>query len=212
LPSGTLARPLWQPHKNAILYATKDSTNQVALWLTDLHGQTHHVVTGALDNYAWSPDGGNILTHGAGMWGIYTAAGAPVMMWNDNGAGAVAWWSPDGKAVLARSATTLTLVTLSNHTATPLLNFVSPAAGSTLAGAYALTGSPWSTDGRRFALVANGGTWHAGKALVVKAGPGTGLYIVTTSDLTKTPTLSDWGEHTGLSWSTPDPNTQVLAP
>ncbi len=134
------------------------------------------------------------------------------MMWADAGVGAVAWWSPDGRAVLARSATTLALATLANTVVTPLATFTDAATGAPVMGAYPLTGSPWSGDGQRIALVARGVRWHDGTLLVTKASAGTGLYIVPVAATATPPKLIDWGEHTGLSWSTPDPNTQLLAP
>jgi hypothetical protein len=211
LQGGALARPLWQPHHSAILYATADGAAN-ALWLTDLDGHAQRILSGTFDNVAWSPDGAHILLHGGGKWSIYTGEGAPVMMWGDNGAGATAWWSPDGRMVLARSATTLALATVAGATMTPLLTFATPATGTPAAGAYPLTGSPWSTDGKRIAVVTEAARWHDGTPLPTKAGTGTGLYIVTVADTKTPPKLSDWGEHVGLSWSTPDPNTELLAP
>ncbi len=211
LGGGAIARPLWQPHHSAILYATSDGAAN-ALWLTDLSGHKRRLLSGTFDDVAWSPDGAQILLHGGGKWSIYTGVGAPVMMWDDNGAGAVAWWSPDGRNVLARSATTLTLATPATGAVMALLSFTSPATGDPVPGAHPLTGSPWSADGKRIAVVAAGARWHDGTTLATKAGAGTGLYIVAIADVKAPPKLIDWGEHTGLSWSTPDPNTQVLAP
>jgi hypothetical protein len=211
LAGGAVARPLWQPHHSAILYTTSDGNGNV-LWLTDLAGHAARLLTGTFDNVAWSPDGAHILLHTGGNWGIYTAGGTAVMMWGDNGAGAVAWWSPDGRHVLARSATHLTLVTLAGAVVTPLATFTAAASGDTEPGAYPLTGSPWSADSGRIALVTGAAHWHDDTALPSKSGPGTGLYIIPVNATKAAPKLSDWGEHTVLSWSTPDPNTQLLAP
>lgn len=219
LPNGVPARALWQPHHAAILYAlVMPSSASVTLMLTDLMGHAHAIAQAGIDNYAWSPDGQHILVHTPGQWTIYTPDGASVMMWNDNDLLPLAWWSPDGRAVAVWSSQTLTLVTLSKKTVQPLVNFTDAASQvrslptSALVPGLSVTGSPWSGDSQHIALVAPGGTWHDGTALATRSKPGTGLYIINSAAVAKAPALVDWGEHQALSWSTPDPNTQLLVP
>jgi hypothetical protein len=216
LPDHAPARPLWQPGHHAILYAVGNpaEATSVTLMLTDLSGHTRQVAQGALDGYAWSPDGTHLLTHQAGKWTIYTAAGSSVMMWNDADPMPLAWWSPDGRAVLIRSPLALTLVTLATQTRQPLVMFSAPnpAVPSQATQGLPVTGSPWSADSQQIALVADAGTWSDGTKLATKSKPGSGLYIISISSLKKAPALVDWGDHVALSWSTPDPNTQWLIP
>ena len=216
LPNHAPARALWQPHQNAILYATANPAGSAtdSLMLTDLAGHTHTIMQGAFDAYAWSPDGQHILVHTVDQWTIYALDGTSVMMWKDTDPTPLAWWSPDGHALLVRSPLTLTLITLADKTVQQLVTFAASTtlAPSLAAGAYPVTGSPWNSDSRRFALVASGGTWHDHTALATRSKPGSGLYIISISGLTKAPSLVDWGEHQALSWSTPDPNTQVIIP
>lgn len=216
LPSGAVARPLWQPRHRAILYASAAAGDQPALLLADLSGATHPLATIAgLDGYSWSPDGTRILTHAAGIFRILDLSGATVMQWPESDVLAVPWWSPDSREVLIESATSVTLATLLTRQATQMATLTGAGAATSLAAqALPITGSPWSGDGQQFALVAAGGAWHTGAPLATRhaAGADTGLYIVSLRHLNTPPSLVDWGEHTDLSWSTPDPNTLWLTP
>lgn len=210
LANGAPARALWQPGHNAILFADGSAT-QVTLVVSDLAGKTRQIAQGPFDGYAWSPDGAHLLVHQPGQWIIYTSGGASAMMWNDMATGGVPWWSPDGRYVLVLAPTSLTLVTLATKSAQTLANFTAPTATMPAPGGP-LSGSPWSSDSRSFALVAHGGTWQDHAALVTHATSGTGLYIVNLGAVAHAPKLVDWGEHQALSWSTPDPNTLWVAP
>lgn len=211
------ARPLWQPHHDAILYPASSSNVAVTLMLTDQAGHAQTVTTtNGLQQYCWSPDGTRILLHTAKGYIIHALAGTPDQSWDDTDADATPFWSPDGRYILIRSETRLDLVTVATGSVRALATFAPPATpfvpqDAWLAAALPITGNPWKADSHTFALVAAGGLWSNGTELSHKTGAGDGLYLIT-PEQTNPPSLIDWGEHTALSWSTPDPNTQFLTP
>ncbi len=212
LADGAPARPLWQPHQNAILYATGDPA-QPSLMLTDLNGHARQILRAPLDGYSWSPDGSHVLIHGNGQWSIYATDGTLMMTWHDAAPGGIAWWSPDSKFVLVSAPGALSLATLAAKSAVTLATFTTTNTPVPLAAqALPITGSPWRGDGKQFALVSAGGTWSDHTALATHSGSGTGLYIISVNAATHAPKLVDWGQHQALSWSTPDPNTQWVVP
>ncbi len=221
LPGGAWpARPLWQPGHRAILYAAAgpDSTGvaSTTLMLTDLAGHSQTITTVAgLEQYSWSPDGSRLLLRTAGNYTIHALDGKPDVAWMDGDSTSLPWWSPDGKWILTRSTTALTLVNVASGTVQTLARFTGTGSTPTLGTPvfHPVTGNPWQDDSRHFAFVAGGGRWmggsQAGTPLATKS-QGTGLFVVALSNMAATPKAVDWGEHAALSWSTPDPNTQFL--
>lgn len=212
------ARALWQPHHDAILFpAPGPDAASVALMLTDRAGHAHAVTTVTnLEQYAWSPDGARILLRTPKGYIMHALAGTPDRAWDDPSAFSTPFWSPDGHYLVIRSETRLELITVATGAIRELATFAPPVApfapqDAWLAAAHPITGNPWQADSHAFALVAPGGHWSNGSDLARRTDPGDGLYIVT-PEQTKPPSLIDWGEHTALSWSTPDPNTQFLTP
>ncbi|HKD77950.1 MAG TPA: hypothetical protein VKB76_20755, partial [Ktedonobacterales bacterium] len=211
------ARPLWQPGHRAILYAIAGSaSNSTTLALTDLVGHSRTITTVAgLEQYSWSPDGSRLLMRTPRNYTIHSLDGKPDVTWTDEDITSLPWWSPDGRWILTRSATALTLVNTATGVAQTLAQFT----GATFSPDFSMplfhpiTGSPWQDDSRHFAFAADGGRWmggsQAGTPLAAKS-QGTGLFVVALSNLKATPKAIDWGEHSALSWSTPDPNTQFL--
>ncbi len=215
------ARPLWQPRHDAILYpAPGPDAATTALWLVDQSGQRREIAAiPDLEAYCWSPDGTMLLARTTAGYQVFDLRGAPVVGWPDASVYSAAWWSPDGDAVMAQTPSALVLAQVGARRVTTLVTWTPPLAGpsalpSAAAAWHPLLGSPWSADGHRFALVAPaGGVWQGGARLASRATPGTGVYIVDVDALSHSPPgLADWGEHTGLSWSTPDPDTQMVTP
>lgn len=222
LPSGWPARALWQPLHSAILYPAAHPGGGVTLMLTDLSGAAHALATvNGLEGYAWSPDGARLLWRTPAGYTVHTLSGGADVTWSDGDPSSAPWWSPDGRYIVTIAPDgAVTLVTVASGTATALVTGGAPAYTANQAAAAALalarpqTGSPWEPGGDRFALSLAGGQWRGGTtpaALATHAGAGAGLYVADAAHPATLPKLIDWGEHTDLSWSTPDPNTQFPA-
>jgi hypothetical protein len=218
LPSGWPARPEWQPRHQAILYATLGaSADATTLELVDLHGHSAPIVSAPqVNDYFWSPDGAQLVIRTAAGFTLHHVSGGPDYTWADPNPYTAAWWSPDSHYLLTRNATQITLIDSQARTTHNLITFAPIAAQPAIplaarANAWPLATSPWRDDGRQFALALSGGNWYDGAALITRAGPGTGLYLVTPGHTTHAPMPVDWGEHTALSWSSLDPNAACLA-
>jgi hypothetical protein len=209
----------WRPLHGDILYATAASgASAVTLMVTDLTGHATPVATVPdLEDYSWSPDGSLILIRTALGFQIVTASGAQVLAWQEVDTAAVAWWSPDSHYVMMQDLTSLKLARVASRDVKTLAMWPLIYAPVTLPKSasawHVVPGSPWSATGDRFALVAPGGVWQGGAQLATGKGQGTGVYIISAGNLSSAaPHLIDWGQHIALSWSTPDPNTQLVTP
>ena len=214
-PPNEPARLEWQPHASAILVAVPGTDpGSAILRRYDLTGANQDVATvNGLDNWAFAPNGQQLLWHDAAGYDILSLATGHQIRWAEQPG--MAWWSPDGASVLLTAADHASLVDAVTGKVTVLARWTPPAATPIpAADALPATGSPWSGDSHQFALALPGGTWLANgtaTTLATRGGTGTGIYLIDRAALTM-PAPIDWGEHRGLSWSTPDPNTQWLAP
>lgn len=215
---GRPARLLWQPGHQALLFAALDGNGGVRLVLTDLAGDTRVIgdVPAALD-YAFSPDGTELLVQTPGAFMVWRAASGadqtPTFTWPEADPLALAWWSPDGHDVLVRDRAGISLADLQARTARPLLGAPAPAVGPVRSGAPAawqpLVSGPWSPDSARFVFADPGtGMWE-GRPLPT-AHSGGGLYVASTH-AGGLPQLIDAGADTDPSWSTLDPSAAFLA-
>jgi hypothetical protein len=192
--------------------------------LTDPSGNAHMVATvSALQQVSFAPDGALLLWRTPAGFTVHALAGGADFSWPEPDTSAIPWWAPDSQSILIRTATELTLVSVADRQARLLARVPAGPANTGATSSeqlHPITGSPWSPDGSQFALVAAGGQWFTGGSaasstpamgttLAVHSGGGTGLYICDLAGA-PAPPLADWGEHTGLSWSTPDPNTQFM--
>jgi hypothetical protein len=215
LPSGWPMRLLWQPHHQAILFAASPDPDTTMLKLVHLDGTMQNIGTyPAMRQYIWSPDGERVLIQNSSGFVVHTLSGGEDLTWAAD-ADALPWWSPDGKWLMVRSARNLVLVNVIKRTVQPLATFdgESPEILSPDRLSHPVTGNPWSGDSRRFALIASGGMWINNAQLKTHAdthSQATGLYIIDTHNLQRPPQLIDWGEHTSISWSTPDASSQFL--
>lgn len=224
LANGMPAMPLWQPHHQAIAYPIAGTQANQTLMLTNLQGKTAPLYTGTgIDAYAWSPDGNSMLVHDTAGWAIVSAKQSHTVMRLALAAkDSVPFWSPDSAHIAFRSNDTgssaeiqqgaLYLVTVKTATVTQIATVPQLPARSTIPVVHPVTGSPWSSDSKQLVLVSAGGTWFNGHALATKTQSGTGLYSIDITHIDQTPSLADWGEHLAVSWSTPDPNTQIELP
>jgi len=212
-------RVLWQPRHDALLYATAASDG-VALVLRDLGGGARTLVTvPVLLDAAFSPDGTRMLVRTPQDFSLWTIAqtSAPIFSWPESDPSAIAFWSPDGRAVLVDDASGSQLISIARRTVTPLLTF------ATLANPHAAqppllwhpaTGSPWSPDGTGIVFVAaNDDTWHR-SALPKLSSRTTGLYVGTING-DGTPgaaALIDAANGLAPSWGYADPSSVFLLP
>jgi hypothetical protein len=216
VPEGRPARLLWQPGHHALLYDAQNGGGQIKLVLTDLsgHGQTVGTAAGLLDN-AFSPDGSLLLVHtGAAfaVWRVGAAPAAVVYSWSESDPDALAWWSPDGRAILVRDQAGLELADLGARATRPLLATPAPvAAPGTPAPAAAwqpLVSSPWSADSTRIVFTDPGSGLWQGRALP-SASSGGGLYVAASSG-SAAPQLLVSGVVAWPGWSVLDPSASLL--
>lgn len=210
---------LWQPHHDALLYATAVSDG-VAVLLKGFGGDTRTLLTVShLLDAAFSPDGSRLLVRTPQEFSLWSVAqpNAPLFSWPEADPAAVAFWSPDGHNLLVENASGSQLVRPAARSVTPLLAYASEANPHTAQPPllwHPATGSPWSADGTRIVFVAaSGDTWH-GSGLPRPSGGATGLYVGTING-DGTPgaaRLIDPQGDAAPSWSYADPSTTFLLP
>lgn len=214
------AHLLWQPHAEALVYPVAASGGQVTLMRKDLHGATHalETFTGLLDA-AFTPDGAKLLVHTSDGFSLRSldanADAPPLFAWRELDADALAWWSPDGSALLVRDTGGLKLVDVGRRTVTDLLSAPAGGTGETTSGAARAfwnptVGSPWSVDGTRIVFASNAGATWRGSPLAKPAHGDVGLYIASVRD-GAAPALIDSNADTAPSWGYLDPSTVFLA-
>ncbi|HLW02166.1 MAG TPA: hypothetical protein VKT82_26160 [Ktedonobacterales bacterium] len=222
---GYPARPLWQPNTGSLLYAfasagpTPDVTTLV---LRNSSGKVQPLVTAAnIQQYAWSPDGRELLVRTASEYQLYSASGAERFSWSDANAISLPFWSPDSRVLLILEPDNATLVNVVTQQRQQLLSgtitLPTPFADAHLAPFLRpATSSPWNSDSSAVLLSNDGqGTWatQPDTPLPTGKGGGSGLYLVTLAQpnsVPQFPTLVDWGDHQSIAWTTLDPNCAFL--
>lgn len=185
--SGRPARALWQPHHNALLYATA-SASGVAFVLCELtNGVTRTLATTAsVLDAAFSPDGTLLLVRTPSSFELWNASGAgaatPVYSWLEMDALALPWWSPDSHAILVQDATGWTVVDVSAQSVRRVVTFPSASSPSPVTVPDAATwtvatGDPWNPDGSQVVFAAVGGSLLNGTPLTQPKQGGAGLYV-----------------------------------
>ena len=212
------AHLLWQPHAEALVYPVAASGGQVTLTRKDLRGGTRALgtFTGLLDA-AFTPDGAKLLVHTSDGFALRAldANAPPLFSWREPDADALAWWSPDGSALLVRDTGGLKLVDVGQRTVTNLLSAPGGATGETTSGAAhafwsPASGSPWSADSTRIVFASDAGATWRGSPLAKPAHGNTGLYVASVRD-GAAPILIDSNADTAPSWGYLDPSTVFLA-
>jgi hypothetical protein len=218
------ARSLWQPGADRLLYATAGaSPDETTLLLSDTSGHSQPLLTIAhLQQYAWSPDGRLLLVQtmsASNTYRVYNTQGTLQFAWDDASERSLPFWSPDSQLVLVLAPDGLTLVNVAARSQVTLLRGTIKLSTAPTSEAQApflrpAVNSPWKSDSSAFLFTNNGqGILAAqpGQALVSRSGAGDGLYSsILKSSAPRFPTLLDWGEHQGISWSTLDPNCAFL--
>lgn len=221
---GYPARPLWQPTTGALLYAVASAgptPNITTLVLRTSSGSLQPLLTIAnLQQYAWSPDGQELLVRTSSEYRVYSAGGALRFTWTDASVASLPFWSPDSHLLLILEPDSAALVNVAARQRQTLLSgtfaLPSPSGDARLAPFLRpATSSPWRADSSALLLTSNGqATWEAqpDKPLPTASGGGDGLYLVTLAQGSgpQFPTLVDWGEHQSAAWTTLDPNCAFL--
>lgn len=213
----TLERVLWQPgHTPSILlYAALSAGGLVHLILRTPGGETHILATCHCLQFAWSPDGNQIIySDPAGYTILNLADGSSFSFAAEHAA--VPYWSSDGQGLLLDGLHTLTLVrpvvrqiqVLLSDGQAPLMTD-GPLSGPA-AFLQPVANSLWNSDGRRFVFVTRGRTRWLGQVLP----RGEGLYTVSL-DAQGQPQSSPFAvdlhrEDTQPGWSAARPETSFL--
>lgn len=214
------ARALWQPHQNALLYATQRPSG-VAFVLQDLTSGNRRVLatTATALDAAFSPDGTLLLVRTPSSFELWTTAGAPTPLfsWPETDPLALPWWSPDSRAILVQDASGWNLVNVPAKTERQVIAFPSGSATSATTSASAswtpASGDPWSPGGGSVVFAAPAHARLNGTPLAKPARGSAGLYVaparstgIGQADLiySGTPRQPGWG------YSAPD--TVFLAP
>lgn len=218
----SLERVLWQPaHQNpALLYAVMagqqtGGQEMITLVLREANGQTRLLAKCACRQFAWSPDGQQVLYSTSQGYTIFNIQSGAMLQFEAEH-GAVPYWSPDSRVLLLDGLHTLTLVRINAHQAQVLLSDSrapvmtdGPLPGST-AFLQPAENSLWNSDSRRFVMITRGRTLWQGQQL----GSGDGLYLITLNNQDEpetTPALVDPdGQDSQPGWSYEDPNTSFL--
>jgi hypothetical protein len=220
--AASLERILWQPVQQnpALLYAVVSpaSTSEqeaFTLVLSTANGQTRALTTCSCSQFAWSPDGQQVLYSTAQGYTILTIQNGATFTFSAEH-GAVPYWSPDSRALVLDGLHTLTLVHIASQQVQVLLSdgnapvMTDGALPGSTAFLQPVANSLWNVDGRRFVLATRGRTLWQGQQL----SSGNGLYVVTLNGQDEPqglPTLVDQHKQdTQPGWSYEDPNTSFL--
>ncbi len=223
----TLERVLWQPdHAHPLfLYAiatTPSSTGNkqqltVQLVMSSLNGQVTRITTCHCQQFAWSPDGNNVLYSTGSTDTVYNipkASSFSFVAENDS----VPYWSPDSHFLLIDGLHTLSLINLTAQQQQLLLRDGTSSTGTGTSSAFQLTvnalvqpvsNSAWSADSRHFLFLTRGRLLWQGKTLST----GKGLYTVSINDNGQpqgSPVSVDTGNDTQAGWTYEDANTSFV--
>ena len=223
----TLERILWQPdHTNPLfLYAIKNifssaGSNQqltVQLVMRSLNGQETRIASCHCQQFAWSPDGNNILYSTGSTDTVYNILKATSFSFAVEN-GSVPYWSPDSHFLLLDGLHTLSLINLAPQQQQLLLSDGTPSSGTSTSSAAVLTvnalvqpisNSVWSADSRHFLFLTRGRLLWQGKTLSA----GKGLYTVSINDNGQpqgSPVSVDTGNDTQAGWTYEDANTSFV--
>jgi hypothetical protein len=221
----SMERVLWQPsHQHAaFLYvvpvsSATTSTTQVAsmmrLLMYHMNGQTQMLVTCACTQFAWSPDGNNVLFQVGSHFTILNIVQHVSFTFKaDNDS--VPYWSPDSHFLLLDGGHTLRLINVSTgrqqvilkDTVTQQAEIPAPVAGvdSLL---QPVSNNLWAADSRHFIFLTRNRLLWQGKPLQHH-----GIYAATIDaqgQIQGQPTLIDAGHDTEAGWSYEDANTSFV--
>ncbi len=223
----TLERVLWQPdHAHPLfLYAIAHTSSSAAsnqqltvqLLVGNLNGQVTRITTCHCQQFAWSPDGNNILYSSGSTDTVYNMQKSSSFSFTAED-DSVPYWSPDSRFLLVDGLHTLSLITISSQQHQLLLSDGTSSTDTGTSSAAELTinalvqpvsNSVWSADGRQFLFLTRGRLLWQGKTL----GAGKGLYTVSINDNGQpdsSPVSVDTGNDTQAGWTYEDANTSFV--
>jgi hypothetical protein len=218
----SLERILWQPaHQHArFLYALPAYSNQdpqrMQLVLRTLTGQTTILASCDCIQFAWSPDGNQVLYSTESTYTIvnirdhhsFTITGA---------AGSVPYWSPDSRFLVLDGLHILMLVQIANEQKSILLSDTSStledAPAKSLPATNALlqpvANSIWAADSQHFLFSTRQRLLWQGHQL----NKGNGLYTIAIDNQghpTSMPVVVDTGQDNQAGWTYQDPDTSFI--
>jgi hypothetical protein len=145
------------------------------------------------------------------VWNVMQT-GPPVYMWRESDPFALAWWAPDGSAVLVQDHAGWWLGDAGSGAFGLLLSYSAPEANSPPTNAaswHPAAGSPWSADSAKMVFSAGAGSWR-GQALTPSHIGAFGLYVAEPRNMSSRPRLLDSGPDSAASWTYADPSTTFL--
>lgn len=218
----SLERILWQPaHQHArFLYAlpaeNSQETHTVQLVLRTLTGQTTTLATCDCIQFAWSPDGNQVLYSTESTYTVVNIRGRS--SFTITGAtDSVPYWSPDSQFLVLDGPHTLMLVQIANAHKSILLSDTSNASKNAPAESLPATNallqpvanSIWAADSRHFLFLTRQRLHWQGHQL----NKGNGLYTVTIDNAGHpigAPAVVDTGKDSQAGWTYQDPDTSFL--
>jgi Tol biopolymer transport system component len=218
----SLERILWQPaHQHArFLYAlpdhNSDDTHRMQLVQRTLAGQTTTLATCDCIQFAWSPDGNQVLYSTSSTYTIMNIS--DLSSFTITGvANSIPYWSPDSRFLVLDGPHTLMLVQITNARKSILLSDTSNASGNVPTGSLPATNallqpvanSIWAADSRHFLFLTRQRLLWQGHQL----NKGKGLYTVTIDNSGHpigTPVVVDTGKDSQAGWTYQDPDTSFL--
>jgi len=216
----TLERLLWQPaHQHpALLYAIAPpslAAHYVQLVLRSASGQTSTLATCRCTQFAWSPDGNNVLYSTGSSYTILNLIRNTHLIFKGESQ-SIPYWSPNSQFLLLDGLHTLTLISLATGQQHILL---SDSSGASLTEATPLPGvdtllhpianTIWASDSTRFLFLTRGRKLWQGQEVLSREG----LYIVSITNngqAQNKPVLVDGGNDNQAAWGYEDANTSFL--
>ena len=224
-----LERVLWQPAQQhpSLLYAIDTAFREnsgsflssIQLILRSPDGQTQVLTTCSCTQFAWSPDGKNILYSTSSSYTIFHVPDHSSFSLQSE-PGSVPYWSPDGQFLLLDGPHNLTLLRIADKSVHTIIsdsanaqntNIGTPNTTPTSSNVrlYPVANSLWSADSRHFLFLTHNRLFWQGQHL----SQGKGLYTVAIDDHGSpqgTPTLADQGNDSQAGWTYEDANTSFL--
>lgn len=212
---GRPARLLWQPRRNALLYAITAPAG-VSLVLSDLSGARKTVIgtSPVILDYAFSPDGATVAVRTPDAIELWNAGhpGAPATTVGEGDPYVLVWWSPNSALLLIQDHAGWRMLDARTGMVTDLVAYANPVQdtpGQPITSWHPAAASPWSGDGSRFVFAAAAATWRGAPMTAPTTGE-YGLYVADPRADTARPQLIDSGPDQEPSWTYADPSTTFL--